>query len=162
MKARQKRFLLLSIGVVVVGLAAWLVFSALGNNMSYFFSPTEVVKGEAPKDHIFRLGGLVEVGSLERGQELTVRFKVTDNANQVPVAYTGILPDLFAEGQGVITQGRLGADGVFIAEEVLAKHDETYMPPEVADALEKGNQAAAASMQTNIDKAEKSEKGAAQ
>lgn len=156
MKARQKRFLLLSIGVVVVGLAAWLVFSALGNNMSYFFSPTEVVKGEAPKDHIFRLGGLVEVGSLERGQELTVRFKVTDNANQVPVAYTGILPDLFAEGQGVITQGRLGADGVFIAEEVLAKHDETYMPPEVADALEKGEQAAAANMQNNI------EKGAAQ
>ena len=138
MKARQKRLILLSVGVVVVGLAAWLVFNALGNNMSYFFSPTEVVKGEAPKDHIFRLGGLVEVGTLERGQELTVRFDVSDNANKVPVAYTGILPDLFAEGQGVIAQGKMGPDGVFIAEEVLAKHDETYMPPEVADALEKG------------------------
>lgn len=162
MKARQKRFILLSIGVVVIGLAAWLVFNALGNNMSYFFSPTEVVKGEAPKDHIFRLGGLVEVGSLERGQELTVRFMVTDNANKVAVAYTGILPDLFAEGQGVITQGRLGADGVFIAEEVLAKHDETYMPPEVADALEKGNQESAANMQTAIEEGDEVEKGAAQ
>lgn len=155
MKARQKRFLLLSIGVVVVGLAAWLVFNALGNNMSYFFSPTEVVKGEAPKDHIFRLGGLVEVGSLERGKELTVRFRVTDNANRVAVAYTGILPDLFAEGQGVITQGKMGADGVFIAEEVLAKHDETYMPPEVADALEKGHKEGIANMQNNIEQTEK-------
>jgi len=162
MKARQKRFLLLSFGVVVVGLAAWLVFNALGNNMSYFFSPTEVVKGEAPKDHIFRLGGLVEVGSLERGKELTVRFNVTDNANKVAVAYTGILPDLFAEGQGVITQGKMGADGVFIAEEVLAKHDETYMPPEVADALEKGHQEGLANMQTTIEEGEKTEKGAAQ
>ncbi len=148
MKARQKRFLLLSVGVVAVGLAAWLVFNALGNNMSYFFSPTEVVKGEAPKDHIFRLGGLVEVGSLKRGQELTVRFIISDNANRVPVAYTGILPDLFGEGQGVIAQGKMGADGEFIAEEVLAKHDETYMPPEVADALEKGHQEGVANMQT--------------
>lgn len=147
MKARQKRFLLLSVGVVVVGLAAWLVFNALGNNMSYFFSPTEVVQGKAPKDHIFRLGGLVDPGSLERGKELTVRFTVADGAQKVPVAYTGILPDLFAEGQGVITQGKLSADGVFIAEEVLAKHDETYMPPEVADALEKGHQEGKANMQ---------------
>jgi len=146
MKARHKRFLLLSVGVVVVGLAAWLVFNALGNNMSYFFSPTEVVKGDAPKNHIFRLGGLVEPGSLERGKELTARFSVTDNANKVSVAYTGILPDLFAEGQGVIAQGKMGADGVFIAEEVLAKHDETYMPPEVAEALEKGHQEGKAQM----------------
>ena len=146
MKARQKRFILLSVGVVVIGLAAWLVFSALGNNMSYFFSPTEVVQGKAPKDHIFRLGGLVEVGSLKRGEELTARFKVTDNANKVAVPYTGILPDLFAEGQGVIAQGKMGSDGEFIAEEVLAKHDETYMPPEVADALEKGHKEGKAKM----------------
>jgi cytochrome c-type biogenesis protein CcmE len=152
MKARQKRLLLLSVGVVVVGLAAWLVFNALGNNMSYFFSPTEVVKGQAPKDHIFRLGGLVEVGSLQRGQELTVRFVVTDNANKVSVAYTGILPDLFAEGQGVIAQGKLGADGIFIAEEVLAKHDETYMPPEVADALKKGHEEGKAQMMDTVPK----------
>lgn len=137
MKARQKRFILLSIGVVVIVLAAWLVFNALGNNMSYFFSPTEVAEGQAPKGHLFRLGGLVEPGSLQRGKELTVRFSITDNANQVSVAYTGILPDLFAEGQGVIAQGKMGAEGIFIAEEVLAKHDENYMPPEVADALEK-------------------------
>ncbi|NOX08250.1 MAG: cytochrome c maturation protein CcmE [Gammaproteobacteria bacterium] len=140
MKARQKRFILLSIGVVVIILATWLVFNALGNNMSYFFSPTEVTEGKAPKGHLFRLGGLVESGSLQRGKELTVRFNVTDNANQVSVAYTGILPDLFAEGQGVIAQGKMGTDGIFIAEEVLAKHDENYMPPEVAEALEKGRQ----------------------
>ena len=152
MKARQKRFLLLSVGVVVIGLAAWLVFNALGNNMSYFFSPTEVVQGKAPKDHIFRLGGLVEVGSLERGKELTVRFKVTDNANKVDVAYTGILPDLFAEGQGVITQGKMGPNNEFIAEEVLAKHDETYMPPEVADALEKGHKEGKAQMMNTTPK----------
>ncbi|MDH3354012.1 MAG: cytochrome c maturation protein CcmE [Chromatiales bacterium] len=152
MKARHKRFLLLSVGVVVVGLASWLVFNALGNNMSYFFSPTEVVKGNAPKDHIFRLGGLVEVGSLERGKELTARFIVTDNANKVNVSYTGILPDLFAEGQGVIAQGKLAENGEFIAEEVLAKHDETYMPPEVADALQKGHAEGKANMQTNTDK----------
>jgi cytochrome c-type biogenesis protein CcmE len=147
MKARHKRFLLLSIGVVVIGLAAWLVFNALGNNMSYFFSPTEVVQGKSPKDHLFRLGGLVDVGSLQRGKELTVRFTITDNANKVQVAYTGILPDLFAEGQGVIAQGKLNANGEFIAEEVLAKHDETYMPPEVADALEKGHKEGIANMQ---------------
>ncbi len=147
MKARQKRFILLSAGVAVVGLTAWLVFNALGNNMSYFFSPTEVVNGVAPKNHTFRLGGLVEVGSLERGKALTVHFRVTDNANRVTVAYTGILPDLFTEGQGVIAQGKLGAEGLFVAEEVLAKHDETYMPPEVADALEKGHQAGRANMQ---------------
>jgi len=146
MKARHKRFAFLLVGLVVLGAAAWLVFNALGNNLSYFFSPTEVAENKVPKNHVFRLGGLVQPGSLERGQELTVRFVVTDNANQVKVAYTGILPDLFKEGQGVIAQGRMGPDGVFVAEEVLAKHDENYMPPEVAEALEKGHQKGIAEM----------------
>jgi cytochrome c-type biogenesis protein CcmE len=140
MKARHKRLGFLVVGLVVLGAAAWLVFNALGNNLSYFFSPTEVAENKAPANHVFRLGGLVEPGSLERGEKLTVHFKVTDNHHTVKVAYTGILPDLFKEGQGVIAQGRMGPDGVFLAEEVLAKHDENYMPPEVADALEKGHQ----------------------
>jgi len=140
MKARHKRFGFLLVGLAGLGVAAWLVLSALDNNLSYFFSPTEVAENKAPAGHVFRLGGLVQSGSLQRGQELTVRFVVTDNANEVNVAYTGILPDLFAEGQGVIAQGRLGPDGVFVADEVLAKHDENYMPPEVADALEKAHE----------------------
>ena len=141
MKARQKRLIAVVLGIVVLGLAAWLVVNALGNNLSYFFSPTEVVEGKAPSNHLFRLGGLVAPGSLERGKELTVSFNVTDNMNSVTVKYTGILPDLFEEGQGMIAQGRMGANGVFIADEVLAKHDENYMPPEVADALQKSHEA---------------------
>ena len=137
MKARQKRLIFILVGLVVLGLAAWLVFRALGSNMSYFYSPTEVVQKKAPVDHLFRLGGMVVNGSVQRGQELTVRFAVTDTANVVNVEYTGILPDLFEEGQGVIAQGKLSESGVFVATEVLAKHDENYMPPEVADALEK-------------------------
>jgi cytochrome c-type biogenesis protein CcmE len=140
MKARQKRLIFILLGLVALGLAAWLVFNALGSNMSYFYSPTEVVQKKAPRDHLFRLGGMVVKGSVQRGQELTVRFAVTDTANVVNVEYTGILPDLFEEGQGVIAQGKLGENGVFIASEVLAKHDETYMPPEVADALQKAGQ----------------------
>ncbi len=139
MKARHKRLVFLGAGLAGLGLAAWLVLSALDNNLSYFFSPTEVSENKAPADHVFRLGGLVEPGSLERGKELTIRFAVTDNANRVKVQYTGILPDLFAEGQGVIAQGRLNPQGYFVADEVLAKHDENYMPPEVADALEKAH-----------------------
>jgi cytochrome c-type biogenesis protein CcmE len=143
MKARHKRLALLISGVGVLALAATLVINALGNNLSYFFTPTEIAENKAPKDHLFRLGGLVEPGSLQRGQELTARFAVTDNRNRIMVSYTGILPDLFQEGQGVIAQGRMGADGVFVAEEVLAKHDENYMPPEVAAALEKSAMAGA-------------------
>ncbi|MET0046505.1 MAG: cytochrome c maturation protein CcmE [Sedimenticola sp.] len=146
MKARHKRFGFIIAGLVGLGLASWLVLNALDNNLSYFFSPTEVYENKEPKDHIFRLGGLVEPGSLERGKELTVRFRVSDNAHKVSVEYTGILPDLFAEGQGVIAQGKMNDQGVFVADEVLAKHDENYMPPEVAEALEKGhNQAVGAS-----------------
>lgn len=152
MKARHKRFALLAVGMAGLGLAAWLVFSALGNNLSYFFSPTEVVEGKVPQDHVFRLGGLVEVGSLERGDDLTVRFTVTDNAHRLTVSYTGILPDLFKEGQGVIAQGRMGPEGVFLAEEVLAKHDENYMPPEVAEALKEGHEKGAAAMAAEADK----------
>ncbi len=137
MKARHKRLIFILIGLVALGLAAWLVFNALGKNMSYFYSPTEVVQKKAPEDHLFRLGGMVVKGSVQRGQELTVRFAVTDNVNVVNVEYTGILPDLFDEGQGVITQGKLNSMGIFVASEVLAKHDENYMPPEVADALAK-------------------------
>jgi cytochrome c-type biogenesis protein CcmE len=139
MKARHKRLGFLAAGLVGLGLAAWLVLNALDNNLSYFFSPTEVSQNKAPADHVFRLGGLVEPGSLERGKELTIRFAVTDNANKVNVEYTGILPDLFAEGQGVIAQGKMNSQGTFVADEVLAKHDENYMPPEVADALQKAH-----------------------
>ncbi|HDK38221.1 MAG TPA: cytochrome c maturation protein CcmE [Thiolapillus brandeum] len=146
MKARHKRLGFLAVGLVVLGAAAYLVFNALGNNLSYFFSPTEVSENRAPADHVFRLGGLVQPGTLERGEKLTVYFDVTDNAHSVKVAYTGILPDLFKEGQGVIAQGRMGPDGIFLAEEVLAKHDENYMPPEVADALEKGHEKGIADM----------------
>ncbi|NOY15709.1 MAG: cytochrome c maturation protein CcmE [Gammaproteobacteria bacterium] len=137
MKARKKRLIFIFVGLVFLGLASWLVFNALGNNMSYFYSPTEVVQKKAPEDHLFRLGGMVVEGSLQRGQALTVRFAITDTANAVNVEYTGILPDLFDEGQGVIAQGKLNTAGIFVATEVLAKHDEKYMPPEVADALEK-------------------------
>lgn len=146
MKARQKRFIFVGVGLVTLVAATWLVINALGSNLSYFYSPTEVANGQAPTDHIIRLGGLVEPGSLVRGKELTIRFNVTDNAHKVKVAYTGILPDLFAEGQGVIAQGRVSADGGFIAEEVLAKHDENYMPPEVQDALDKAHNDGVAAM----------------
>jgi len=146
MKARHKRLGFLVAGMVGLGLASWFVFQALDSNLSYFFSPTEVVQNKAPKDHVFRLGGLVENGSVQRGEELTVRFVVTDGAQKVNVAYTGILPDLFQEGQGVITQGRLDADNVFVADEVLAKHDENYMPPEVAEAVGKAHADGVANM----------------
>jgi cytochrome c-type biogenesis protein CcmE len=148
MKSRHKRLGFLVLGLAaLVGITA-LVLNALQGNLSYFFSPTEVAEGKAPADHLFRLGGLVEPGSLKRNEgDLTVRFTVTDNVKKIQVSYTGILPDLFKEGQGVIAQGRLSANGVFAAQEVLAKHDENYMPPEVASALEKGHQQGVADMQ---------------
>ena len=138
MKARHKRLALVTVAITGVAVAAALALSALQSNIAYFFSPTQVLAGEAPKDKVFRLGGMVAEGSLARKPgDLTVSFVVTDTAKRVPVRYTGILPDLFGEGQGVVTRGRLGGDGVFVAEEVLAKHDESYMPPEVQDALDK-------------------------
>lgn len=119
-------------------LAIWLLFQALGSNTNYFFSPTEVLEGKAPKGKTFRLGGLVANGSVKR-DGMKVNFDVTDNANSFEIEYVGILPDLFREGQGIITTGSL-YDEKFIATEVLAKHDENYMPPEVAEAIKKSNQ----------------------
>jgi cytochrome c-type biogenesis protein CcmE len=139
-KARQKRLILVGVGILGVGAAAALALTALKSNISYFFSPSQVMAKEAPADHVFRLGGLVSNGSLKRAEDgLTVTFDVTDMAQTVRVSYTGILPDLFKEGQGAVTKGRLGPDGVFYADEVLAKHDEEYMPPEVADTLKTGH-----------------------
>ncbi len=142
MKARHKRLGLILVGLAILGAATALVLNALEGNLSYFFSPTEVIDGTAPKDHVFRLGGMVEKGSVQRAEGgLTVHFTVTDMHKSVKVAYSGILPDLFEEGQGVIAQGKLRPDGTFVADEVLAKHDENYMPPEVADAMSKGEKA---------------------
>lgn len=142
MKPRHKRMLFIVAGVAGIGVAAVLILNAFNSNMVFFFSPTQVMAKEAPQDRSFRLGGLVTEGSVKREDDgLTVHFTVTDNLNTIPVVFTGILPDLFREGEGVVAQGRLGDDGIFHAEEVLAKHDETYMPPEVAEALEKAKQA---------------------
>ena len=139
MKARHKRLGFVAFGMVALGLAAWLVINALDNNLSYFFSPTEVAQNKAPENHLFRLGGLVKEDSLKRLEGIDLEFVVTDRAHDIKVVYSGILPDLFEEGQGVITQGRMADNGIFKAEEVLAKHDENYMPPEVADALNKAH-----------------------
>lgn len=142
MKPRHKRMLLIGGGVVALALSATLVLSAFQKNLVFFFSPSQVVNNEAPQNRTFRIGGLVEVGSLKREADgLTTRFVVTDTANRIPVAYKGALPDLFKEGKGVVSQGKLGADGVFAATEVLAKHDENYMPPEAAHALEQAQKA---------------------
>jgi cytochrome c-type biogenesis protein CcmE len=143
MTVRGRRMLLVGLLLLGVGTAAALILAALNQNMSLFFSPTQVSVGEAPHGHPFRLGGLVAEGSVSRSQEgLNVRFAITDGANAVPVSFTGILPDLFREGQGIVARGRLQQDGIFLAEEVLAKHDENYMPPEVHEALKKGQQLA--------------------
>jgi cytochrome c-type biogenesis protein CcmE len=145
MKARHKRLMFVALGIAGVGAAAYLAIGAMQENLAYFFSPSQVLAKEAPADHVFRLGGLVEKGTLQREPDgLTLTFVVTDNAEKVKVSYTGILPDLFSEGRGVVTRGKLGADGVFYAEEVLAKHDEAYMPPEVAATLKPHTDAAAA------------------
>ena len=147
MKTRHKRLIIVVAGVAVLGIALTLIFKAFNSNMVFFFSPSDVQAQKAPADRVFRLGGLVEEGSLQREDDgLTVHFKVTDNAETIAVIYSGILPDLFREGQGVVAQGKLDANGIFKASEVLAKHDETYMPPEVAEALEKTKQQAAASV----------------
>ena len=137
MKPRTRRALWIAAGVAGLGVATALVLNAFQSNLVFFFTPTQVAQNEAPKDRTFRIGGLVEEGSVVREKDaLTVRFKVTDTARTVPVVYSGILPDLFKEGKGVVAQGRIGADGVFKANEVLAKHDENYMPPEAAHAVQ--------------------------
>jgi cytochrome c-type biogenesis protein CcmE len=142
MKPRHKRLTLIVGGLAVLGLAAALVLSAFQQNLVFFFSPSQVANKEAPHGKAFRLGGMVEQGSLKRQSDgLTVSFNVTDTAKVIPVVYVGILPDLFKEGKGVVAQGKLGEDGVFRAHEVLAKHDENYMPPEAAHALEQAQKA---------------------
>lgn len=138
MKPRTKRAAWIVAGLAGLAVAAGLVLNAFQSNLVFFFTPTQIVANEAPRDRAFRVGGLVEAGSVVREKDaLTVRFKVTDTAKTIPVVFTGILPDLFREGKGVVAQGRLGPDGVFKASEVLAKHDENYMPPEAAEALKR-------------------------
>ncbi|MGY2491678.1 cytochrome c maturation protein CcmE [Cupriavidus sp. CP313] len=141
MTPRQRRFGLLAAALACCGIAAALVLNAFRSNLVFFFSPSQVAAQEAPVARSFRLGGLVAPGSIRReGDGMTVRFVVTDTARQVPVLYRGLLPDLFREGKGVVARGQLQADGTFIASEVLAKHDENYMPPEAADALKQAEQ----------------------
>jgi len=137
MKPRHRRFLWIGAGLAALGAAAALTLSAFQSNLVFFFSPTQVVAKEAPQGRAFRIGGLVEPGSLKRESDtLTVRFRVTDTAQTIDVVYTGLLPDLFKEGKGVVAQGSLQPDGTFRATEVLAKHDENYMPPEAGKALQ--------------------------
>jgi len=141
-KPRHKRLAFIAAGVAAVAIATALVLNAFRSNLVFFFSPSQVAAGEAPKDRAFRVGGLVEAGSVRRQADgITVQFVVTDTAQSMPVVYKGILPDLFREGKGVVAEGRLGTDGVFRAEQVLAKHDENYMPPEAAHALEQAQKA---------------------
>ncbi|MFG6459413.1 cytochrome c maturation protein CcmE [Roseateles sp. BYS96W] len=139
MKAYQKRLAIVIGGLAALGVATALVLNALNSNAAFFYTPTQVAGGEAPKDRAFRVGGLVRQGSLQRDQ-LTVRFVITDTVREVPVAYTGILPDLFQEGKGAVAQGRFDAQGRFVATSVLAKHDENYMPPEAQHALDRAGQ----------------------
>jgi cytochrome c-type biogenesis protein CcmE len=150
MKPRQKRFALIGLGLVALAVAAGLVLNAFQSNLVFFYTPTQAANGEVPQGRSFRIGGMVEAGSLTReGDGLTVHFVVTDMAKRVPVTFKGILPDLFKEGKGAVAQGQL-AGATFIASEVLAKHDENYMPPEAADALAKAKTAGAQSSSTLV------------
>jgi cytochrome c-type biogenesis protein CcmE len=139
MKPRHRRIALIAAGVAGLAIAATLVLKALNENLAFFFTPTQVAANEAPHNRAFRVGGMVEVGSVKRQADgVTVHFVVTDTSKSIPVAYKGVLPDLFREGKGVVAQGRLDG-GTFVASEVLAKHDENYMPPEAAAALKKAH-----------------------
>lgn len=138
MKRRHKRIGFIVAGLSGLAIAAALVLSAFQENLVFFFSPSQVAAKEAPIGRTFRVGGLVQEGTVQRESDgLTVRFVVTDTAQSIPVVYKGILPDLFKEGKGCVAQGKIGADGVFYADQVLAKHDENYMPPEAGDAIDK-------------------------
>ena len=142
MKPRHKRIAMIATGLAALGAASALVLSSFQSNLVFFFSPSQVLANEAPRSKVFRIGGMVEQASLKRGSDgLTVRFRVTDTVQTIDVVYTGILPDLFKEGKGVVAQGRLGNDGVFQATEVLAKHDENYMPPDAKHAIEQAQKA---------------------
>lgn len=151
MKPRQKRFVFIIAGIAILAAAVGLVLNALNSNVSLYFTPTQVFNNEVPQGRSFRIGGLVETGSVKRETSgVTVRFVITDQHKSIPVLYEGILPDLFKEGKGVVAQGKVGDDGVMHADEVLAKHDENYMPPEAADALKKGEAANAAAAQVPV------------
>lgn len=141
MKPRHKRIALIGGGLAAIGIAAALLLNALNSNIAFFVTPTEIAEGKAPQGKTFRVGGMVKEGSLRR-DNLTVHFLITDTAKEVPVAYTGILPDLFMEGKGAVAQGRIGPDGLFTATEVLAKHDENYMPPEAQHAVDQAQKTA--------------------
>ncbi|MDA1118265.1 MAG: cytochrome c maturation protein CcmE [Proteobacteria bacterium] len=141
MKPRHKRLAVIALGLAALGGAAALVLSAFEQNLVFFFTPSQIAANEAPQGKTFRIGGMVLSGSVKR-DGVEVRFVVTDTAKHVPVLYNGALPDLFREGKGVVAQGQLGADGVFRAREVLAKHDENYMPPEAADAVKRAQETA--------------------
>ncbi len=148
MKPRHKKLAMITTGVTALGFSVFLVLNAFQSNLVFFFSPTQVVAKEAPIGKSFRIGGLVAEGSVQREDgSTTVHFAITDTAETIPVVYTGILPDLFREGKGVVAQGKISNEGVFLAEEVLAKHDENYMPPEAAEALEKAAKAQKASLE---------------
>ncbi len=147
MKPRHKKLAMIVAGVTALGVASVLVLNAFQSNLVFFFSPTQVVAKEAPIGKSFRIGGLVTEGSVQRDNSGTkIHFSVTDTSHTIPVVYTGILPDLFKEGKGVVAQGKMSYSGVFLADEVLAKHDENYMPPEAAEALEKAAKTQKASL----------------
>ena len=148
MKPRHQRIALIGGGLAALAVAAGLVLTAFQQNLVFFFTPSQVAANEAPRGKTFRIGGMVETGSVARQPDgLTVRFTVTDTAKSIPVVYSGALPDLFREGKGVVAQGRIGPDGVFRASEVLAKHDENYMPPEAAEAMKKAHDAGRKSLE---------------
>ncbi|MGB5474064.1 MAG: cytochrome c maturation protein CcmE [Gammaproteobacteria bacterium] len=149
---RKQRLLLIGLMVVGVGVAAGFALKAFNENLMFFYTPSKVAAGEAPADHLIRVGGLVTTGSVKRQSDgLTVNFDITDNAETITVQYTGILPDLFREGQGIVAHGRLTGARLFVADEVLAKHDENYMPPEVADALKTAHEEGSGSAAVKTD-----------
>jgi len=150
-KPRHKRIAMIAGGLAAIAVAAGLILTAFQQNLVFFFTPSQVAAQEAPRGKTFRIGGMVEKGSVNRqGDGLTVRFTVTDTAKSIPVTYRGVLPDLFREGKGVVAQGRIGADGVFQASEVLAKHDENYMPPEAAEAVKRAHETSRKAAQTAV------------
>ena len=151
MKPRSKRIAMIAGGLAALAAAAALVLTAFQENLVFFFTPSQVAANEAPQGRTFRIGGMVETGSVRRQPDgVTVRFIVTDTAKSIPVVYQGALPDLFKEGKGVVAQGRIGPDGVFQAKEVLAKHDENYMPPEAADAVKRAHETSRKAAQTVV------------
>ena len=156
MKPRTRRGLAIAAGLATLGVASMLVLNAFQSNLVFFFTPTQIAAGEAPRGKAFRVGGLVEPGSVKR-DGTSVSFRVTDSAKSIPVAFTGILPDLFKEGRGIVAQGSIQPDGSFRASEVLAKHDENYMPPEAAEALKRAGHPVGAPQQF-VDQASKTVK----